>query len=483
MSGPAVAGVRETAPPAGYLPPELLAMAGELYRLSRAGSAGKTFVELEAPILGLTRKMGNWALGTALELHPLAKPEQEHICPRCGRRFRILREAQHRELGSRLGPTPYNRPYGTCDYCKLSGAPMDWELGLSSDVNVSIGLLERVCHAAVVGRSFEDAYEIMRIHDMVDLNAEQIRTLAESEGRRLAELRALDVKAYRENGLQAQCNESPELLVICADGGRVQTRQKERTGRWKENKVGVVYDATAKPQQPCVKRGEYQGAKAKTKTYAATMQPWEDFGWMLRVEAEQRGYMKAGTKLFLADGAKHIRDMKELQFPEATFILDWAHAAEHVNACAKAAFGDGSTEAKDWYSKHCEMLWEGKRDELIADIQKLSEHLGPPADEEPEDSPRRILRRNAYSYFPNNKEVINYPEFRSHGWPIGSGVVEAGVKQFAVRMKGSEKFWNIGGDDTETGAEEMLALCALYRCEDGRWQRHWQQRGQPRKWK
>ncbi|MBI4802770.1 MAG: hypothetical protein HY796_09645 [Elusimicrobia bacterium] len=111
-----------------------------------------------------------------------------------------------------------------------------------------------------------------------------------------------------------------------------------------------------------------------------------------------------------------------------------------------------SAEAKDWYLKHCEMLWEGKRDKLIADIQKLSEHLGPATDGEPEGSPRKVLRQNAYSYFPNNRDAIDYPAFRSRGWPIGSGVVEAGVKQFAVRMKGSEKFWNIGGD-TETGAE------------------------------
>jgi len=481
VSGPsAVAEAREMASAIVPIPPELLAMAGELYRLSQAGSAGRTFVELEEPILELSRKMGNWAVRTALELHPLARPEQEHICPICGRRFRIMREAQHRGIGSRLGPISYNRPYGTCDHCKVSGAPMDWELGLSSEVNVSIGLLERVCHAAVVGRSFEDACEIMKMHDMVDLNAKQIRALTESEGRRLAEQRELDAKAYREHRLQVQSEESPKVLVVCADGGRVQTRQKERAERWKENKIGVVYDATAKPQ-PHVARGEYEGAKAKTKTYTATMQPWEAFGWMLRVEAEQRGYLKAGTRLFLADGAKHIRDMKELQFPEATFILDWAHAAEHVNACAKAAFGEGSAEAKEWYVNHYEMLWKGKRDELIADIQKLAEDLGPPKDGEPEGSPRKVLRQNAYSYFPNNKDAINYPAFRAQGWPIGSGVVEAGVKQFAVRMKGSEKFWNIGGDDTETGAEEMLALCALYRCEDGRWQRRWRQRGQPRK--
>jgi hypothetical protein len=39
---------------------------------------------------------------------------------------------------------------------------MDWELGLP-EVDISIGLLERVCHASVVTRSFEDAHEVMTV--------------------------------------------------------------------------------------------------------------------------------------------------------------------------------------------------------------------------------------------------------------------------------------------------------------------------------
>jgi hypothetical protein len=104
-----------------------------------------------------------------------------------------------------------------------------------------------------------------------------------------------------------------------------------------------------------------------------------------------------------------------------------------------------------------------------------------------------VLHQNAYSYFPNNQDAMDYPGFRAKGWPIGSGAVEGAVKQFALRLKGSEKFWNLGGPGPETededagplqmGAEEMLALCALYHSEDGRWQRHWEQRGRPIRWK
>lgn len=469
-------------------------------------------------------QIGRQVLAAALEKHPLSKPDQEHMCPRCGGRLRILRPQGPREVQGRLGLFSFNRPYGTCDRCRrsgrpVSGAPLDWALGLP-DEDISVGMLERVCDASMVARSFADANKITEVHDMVEISAKRIRELAEGEGRRLAQGRDRDAQAYEQHGLEIQPEQLPPLLVICADGGRVQTRsgfaergakegevtaspvaaqpapeqQQERPKeRWKESKIGVVYDAEAKPQRAAT-YGEYRGAEAKIKTYVATMQPWNDFGWFLRVEAEKRGYAKAKTKLFLADGAPTIRDLQRLHFPEATFILDWPHAAEHLFASATAAFGEGTARALDWHEKHRRMLWEGEVDELIRELERLSVKAGVPRDDDQDSSPRKVLHRNAYSYFPNNKDALNYPDYRSRGWPIGSGVVEAAVKQFGIRLKGSEKFWNLGWtkseaepgnpefDPDQTGAEEMLALRALYLSEDGRWQRYWEERGRPKKW-
>jgi len=129
----------------------------------------------------------------------------------------------------------------------------------------------------------------------------------------------------------------------------------------------------------------------------------------------------------VADGAVHIRELKNLQFPDAVFILDWAHAAQHLSDCSKALFGEGTNNAHAWYQIQKRRLWNG--------------HVN----------------------------VAN-------GWPIGSGVAEGAVKQFALRLKGSEKFWNV----SHTGAEEMLTLCALYHSGDGRWDRHWRKRAEPR---
>ena len=67
--------------------------------------------------------------------------------------------------------------------------------------------------------------------------------------------------------------------------------------------------------------------------------------------------------------------------------------------------------------------------------------------------PRRLVA-SALGYLMNNRERMQYAEYRRAGLPMVSSYVESAVKQFNYRVKGSEKFW------TEAGAEEMLQLRA-----------------------
>lgn len=427
--------------------------------------------ELGSLIEGSAQRIARKLLESRLEEDPRSHPANP-VCHKCQSRLRIQEIAQRRTLQTTLGEMEYRRAYGVCDRCGHTAAPLDEALGIPP-FGPSVDARQKICHAAVVGRSFEDGHEILSVHAGIELSAKHVRSLAEKEGRDLGEERRKEVAAYREGKMEVACATAPELMVVTADGGRVQTRTPQAKERWKEDKVGIIYDAVACPESQA-KPGEYQGAKAQTKTYAATLESWESMGWMLRLEAERRGYARAKTKVFVADGAKHIRELKNLQFPETLFILDWAHAAQHLADCAKASFGEGTEKAARWYDTHKEMLWEGLSAEIIQDLQKLSRRLGSPKQSDPEASPRRILSQNAFSYFPNNKDAIRYPYFRSQGWPIGSGVAEGAIKQFALRLKGSEKFWN------RSGAEEMLALCALYHSEDDRWNQHWRRRAQPR---
>ena len=428
--------------------------------------------ELVALIQESGARIAKALLESRLEEDPRRDPDQA-ACRGCEGKLRIQERSQRRSIMTAIGEIQYQRAYGVCDRCGHSGAPLDEALGIPA-FGPSMEARQKICHAAAVGRSFEDGREILKEHGAIAMSAKHVRKLAEEEGQLLAYDRWREVESYQQRRLSVKSTEAPDILAVTADGGRVQTRNEDAGNRWKEDKIGVVYDAAPQPQAHA-EPGAYEGAKAQTKTYVASMENWESFGWMLRLEAERRGYLKARVKLFLADGAPHIRELKNLHFPEAVFILDWAHAAQHLGDCAKALFGEGTGKAHAWYQAHRSKLWEGKRDEIIEELQKHSRRLGLPEKNELDTSPRKVIHQNAYSYFPNNKEAINYPEFRGKGWPIGSGVAEGAVKQFALRVKGSEKFWNV----SNTGAEEMLALCALYHSEDGRWDRHWRKRAQP----
>ena len=63
---------------------------------------------------------------------------------------------------------------------------------------------------------------------------------------------------------------------------------------------------------------------------------------------------------------------------------------------------------------------------------------------------------------------MDYPLYRSKGWLIGSGPVEAACKQVVgQRMKGSGMRWG------EAGADAVCHLRALFRSEKTQWDDYW----------
>ncbi len=432
----------------------------------------QTFTEVEAIVLEELRKLGVQLLLTRLQADPRSRTDRPFLCTGCGKALRIQEEAQVRRLETVIGEVEYRRPYGVCDRCRIGYAPLDGGLGIPV-TGGSVGRTERVCHAAVSARSFESAAEILREHDGIDLSAKQTRIISEAEGERLVQERQQEVEAFRKRKLSFAETPPVELLVVTADGGRVQTRQRANGTAWREDKIGAVYDAIPRRNPAASSADHYEGAKARQKTYVASMTAWDEFGWMLCVEAMRRGYERARSKLFISDGAVVLRELRRMHFPDAIFILDWFHAVEHLADAAQAAYGDAS---QTWYEQLKDQLWQGEVAAISHSLEKESMRLGKPAPKEPENSPKVVLHRNC-GYFADNRDGMNYPKFRSEGWPIGSGIAESAVKQFGLRLKGTEKFWN--GFGFGMGAEEMLALCAQYLSEDDRWEAHWKRRSSP----
>ena len=324
-------------------------------------------------------------------------------------------------------------------------------------------LRRKVCEANAAG-SFQTASRLLENLAGLRISPKQAQLITQRVGSVLEEERDRATQEFLDPRSRAQpvCDSCPELLVVTADGGRVQTRQDEAAKKWKEDKVGVVYDARPSPEQPGVR---YHGPKPITRSVTATLDNWETLGDHLSAMAHRRGYEHAAQKVFISDGSKAIRTFRERCFPDAVFVLDWAHAAGHLHQAAQAAYGTGK-KADAWYERQKDRLWEGRTKALIRTLTRLVKKHGKPPGDAPENDPRRILANNL-EYFRANREALDYPLFRRKGWPIGSAIIESTIKQVNKRMKGTEKHWSI------TGAEQTLQVVTHLLTEDDSWDHFW----------
>ncbi len=182
--------------------------------------------------------------------------------------------------------------------------------------------------------------------------------------------------------------------------------------------------------------------------------------------ADRRGYTHARNKVFVSDGATHLRTLRERCFPDAAFILDWSHATGHLHQDALAALGPGP-DAEAWFERQKDRLWTGHLDRFFADLEALAQRRGPPPKKAAPSDPRRILATDL-EYFKTNRPGLDYPTFRKRGWPIGSSIIESTVKQVSKRVKGTEKLWSL------PGVEQTLQVVTHLIADDGAWTRFWE---------
>ena len=245
-----------------------------------------------------------------------------------------------------------------------------------------------------------------------------------------------------------------DLLVIGMDGGRMQLRgrQAKTESHWVEDKVATISR---------YRRGDGHGREPERldTSYIGTLSRSRRFGQLVHVEAEYQGLRETQETMVIGDGAGWIDKIAEEHFGSHPRIVDYFHAAERLCQCAQAVRPKCPAPlARRLESK----LHEGKRKQLLRWLEKECRRLGAMRSNDPPSHPRRIVSENL-TYFQRHQHQMNYPEYRRRGWPIGSGVTEAGVKQFNKRVKGTEQFWS------RDGGEAILALRALWLTSDERW--------------
>jgi len=274
---------------------------------------------------------------------------------------------------------------------------------------------------------------------------------------------------------EVRAEDRPDRLVTGVDGtmiGRVdpahRRRRSAKKGKvrgkgklanfWKEVKTCVVYGIDA------------AGRAVGRKLYYATQAAHDAFGCRVTTAAVRAGAELAREIVFIGDGAKWVWGLCEREFGrfrgKLVEVLDWYHAVEHLWEAGRAHFGEGSDLVTPWVKAREGELYEGKVEAVIAAIRTMAEERGRAPEGVHELDPRVVLWRNV-GYFKENASRMKYPEYRSRGIPMGSGVVESACRHVvAGRLKGPGMRWD------EPGAEAILHLRTLEL--SGRWDAFWE---------
>lgn len=225
--------------------------------------------------------------------------------------------------------------------------------------------------------------------------------------------------------------DSPDPKGVSLDGGTLNVRGEG----WKEFKVGTVYDLATETVIDPETQEAVEVARGVNIAYRAVLGSVTDFApafWALAVE---HAIPQAADVAVTADGAEWIWNVADDYFPESVQIVDWYHATEHVAQAAAALYPTNETTAHRWKQERRHALYLGQVESITAPLEKAG------------------LASQAH-YFQTHQRRMRYQEFREQGYPIGSGTVESGIKQFKQRLTGAGMRWS------RPAAERMLVIRA-----------------------
>ncbi len=317
--------------------------------------------------------------------------------------------------------------------------PADAALGI--ETGKTPALLRLVCLEGADEASYQKAEEHLRETGGINISARQIQRAVQQVGAGAQQWQ--NREALRP---LPECKPAP-ILYVSADATGLPMRKEELEGC-----KGKQPDGTAKTRSAylgCVftqHQRDEQGHPVRdyqSTTYVSGMDGLDAFGPVLRQEAIRRNMAEAGRVVLLIDGAPGLENMGQVNFPNATQIVDFWHATDHAGKVVEAILGSKDhPQYPPQRSRWVRRLLGNGVENLIKDArQECAGKTNQQAVEE------------QLHYFVHNVPRMKYRTFRQQGLFIGSGVIEAGCKTvIGSRCKQSGMFWG------KPGAKNVLAL-------------------------
>jgi len=299
-----------------------------------------------------------------------------------------------------LGALVVERAYWVCPVCGTGHAPDDARWGLPPGQTTWA-----VQHGvALLGQAlpFAQAADVYTRLTGVPVSSKSVESWTEAVGQAYAP----PVPDRYTPGPAA------DTLFVLADAGQMPLRGPEP---WKERKVFAAW-----------RRVEGEEAPIR---YAVGTGHWDEQTQVVADLARREGSRRARTVVCLADGAEAIWKLLTRLWPEAVQLLDWFHLMEHL-AKVVAVHPDGAV----WQTvQQAALRTQGPRPTLRA-LATLA-RTGATAE-------LRTAARDCLRYMWAHRHRMDYPTALQRGYPIGSGRIEAAVKQvLQTRCKQTGMRW------------------------------------------
>ena len=291
--------------------------------------------------------------------------------------------------------------------------PLDEQLGL-----LSAGVTPRAEETLVRLASwmpFEPAAELLQ--DLLGIQVSKAtarRATLHTGEAALAECLAQE-QCLKQEIPQAPAGADKQLLS--ADGAMVHLVG----GEWVEVKTLVLGEVT------CNKRGEVCTQQLSSFSRLADA---ERFTEAALVETHRRGVERAREVGAVQDGAEWLQGLVDYHRADAVRILDFAHAAEYVNAIGQAVQAAGGRLSALWLEGVLHRLKHQGPERVLNHLSWLAARYPSPTIQE------------KLAYLQKREAHMQYPTYQAAGWPIGSGSVESANKLVVeARLKGAGMRW------------------------------------------
>lgn len=339
-----------------------------------------------------------------------------------------------------------SRAYYHCGHCKRGQVPQDVRLGLNAS-ELSRGAAQVVALAGTLGSFAEAATKVLPKLTGLQVSESTVERTTERAGQqvgeRLAAGETFGGPALWKWSKDAQGKTCAYVSADLTGVGMQGPKGTATEGRMAA--VGMVWNA---------------GEEGRVRYVCGLSGGLAALGDPLRRQAEQVGMDRAERWIAISDGGAGIEDWLRTHFPRVeAVVLDFYHAAEHLGDWAKARHSEESAaqrEAAAW----CHRLKHEGGEAVLAALRAV--------DVSQRSTEVQETHRQLVVYFENQVHRMDYPSYQAKGWLIGSGPVEAACKQVVnQRLKGSGMRWS------ESGADAVCHLRALFRSEKGQWDACW----------